>query len=475
MEIILNDLSEEEKELLRLYNSTEKNLINILAARYEQKQQTSEAAAVILFLQAKKEKSSEHMVFFAERLIELDSKNSDILILIGKIFTGHTLHSQESLARKALELVLLHNPESHEALSLLSNVYSHSDMLKELELRVKLLKMNIENEFNSERIMKIAEETDRIEYIIQLLSFDSGQDITRPLIESLQGLKKARVKGALQTNRLPSATDLDATLRETIKKFILSNEMYDKAKKIGKADKILTGGSCFARNLGYFLNESGYHTHRFPLAEELNSTFANRLMLEWLLDKPTASKNTQILEQLFLNANLSKSVIKSQFENADHFIFTLGTTQCFFDKNDQFRISAPGTNGFKSTLKTCVPQLTDVSANEEEINKQIEMLRILSPNATICFTLSPVPLNASFVGYDAITGDCISKSTLRIAIQNVIQRHQNRNVTYFPSFEIVRWLAPMYEQAFGKDDGSMSHVNDNLIKDIVHSFIDNNT
>ena len=153
----------------------------------------------------------------------------------------------------------------------------------------------------------------------------------------------------------------------------------------------------------------------------------------------------------------------------------MGTTQCFFDKHDHFRISAPGADGFKRTLKTCVPRLTDVPANEKAINEQIEMLRTLNPNASICFTLSPVPLNVSFVGYDAITGDCISKSTLRIAIQNVIQRQQNKNVSYFPSFEIVRWLAPMYEQPFGKDDGSMAHVNDSLIEDIVHSFIDHNT
>jgi hypothetical protein len=45
------------------------------------------------------------------------------------------------------------------------------------------------------------------------------------------------------------------------------------------------------------------------------------------------------------------------------------------------------------------------------------------------------------------------------------------DVFYWPSFEIVRWLAPHVSPAYGADDGLSRHVNRALVDLIVKLFL----
>jgi hypothetical protein len=331
------------------------------------------------------------------------------------------------------------------------------------------LTYNVEFEENCQKILRIVNDCDALDHATDVANALPDFERRVMLLEKLG--KKEKNSHIFKSNRLPSPVEMKISINEAIAKFILSNDVHKSDVNITKTDKIVTAGSCFARNLGYYLRKAGYDIARFPLAEELNSTFANKLMLRWLCEETIDEHNTETLEQLFLNAKLSKLKIKNYFEQADHFVFTLGTTQCFFDDDNQYKISPPGVGNFRTFLKSYTPRMTSASENEAEISAQIGMIRSLNPNASICFTLSPVPLNVSFCGGDAITRDCISKSTLRIAIENVLQNRDCQGVRYFPSFEIVRWLAPMYMKPIGQDDGSMSHVTDQLVENIVQSFV----
>ena len=71
----------------------------------------------------------------------------------------------------------------------------------------------------------------------------------------------------------------------------------------------------------------------------------------------------------------------------------------------------------------------------------------------------------------AVEVDCISKSTLRVAVANVM-RDKIEGVFYWPSFEIVRWLAPHIAPAYGVDDGLLRHVNTGLIDLITDLFVE---
>ena len=98
--------------------------------------------------------------------------------------------------------------------------------------------------------------------------------------------------------------------------------------------------------------------------------------------------------------------------------------------------------------------------------------------APLVVTLSPVPLDST-IGLtgtplrSAIEVDCVSKSRLRSAFDEICLRHgSDPSLYYFPSFEIVRWIAPMLPIAnFGYDDAASRHVSSPVLDAICGAFI----
>src|SRR4030095_15183101 len=94
-------------------------------------------------------------------------------------------------------------------------------------------------------------------------------------------------------------------------------------------------------------------------------------------------------------------------------------------------------------------------------------------------TLSPVPLDSAIgikktMPYGAIELDCISKSTLRAALHEVVSQvaATDRKLHYFPSYEIVRWIGPMLaEPTFGAEDASSRHVSSHVLDGVYAYFI----
>jgi hypothetical protein len=85
-------------------------------------------------------------------------------------------------------------------------------------------------------------------------------------------------------------------------------------------------------------------------------------------------------------------------------------------------------------------------------------------------TLSPIPLSASFSASGVVYDDLLSKATLRLAIQEVLLAGIER-VHYWPSFEVVKWLAPHADwAAFGADDRISRHPSRWLVDLIVDAF-----
>jgi hypothetical protein len=66
--------------------------------------------------------------------------------------------------------------------------------------------------------------------------------------------------------------------------------------------------------------------------------------------------------------------------------------------------------------------------------------------------------------------DCISKSTIRIGIEAAMTQRPER-VFYWPSFEMVRWLAPHRGGAFGIDGADNRHISPAMIDEIMSLFL----
>ena len=80
-------------------------------------------------------------------------------------------------------------------------------------------------------------------------------------------------------------------------------------------------------------------------------------------------------------------------------------------------------------------------------------------------TVSPVPMQTTFQSCDIIIANELSKSTLRSAAGFFCSGIQN--VTYYPSYEMVRFTKP--ELAWRPD---RVHVNKSMVQHIVRNFID---
>jgi len=96
----------------------------------------------------------------------------------------------------------------------------------------------------------------------------------------------------------------------------------------------------------------------------------------------------------------------------------------------------------------------------------------VNATAPIVLTLSPVPLKATFRGISCVTADCVSKSTLRVAIDSVLG-HSLEGVYYWPSFEIVKWLGPHVPwPAYGSAEKDSRHVAQYLVAHIIDAFVE---
>src|SRR5690606_38264140 len=131
----------------------------------------------------------------------------------------------------------------------------------------------------------------------------------------------------------------------------------------------------------------------------------------------------------------------------------LGLAVALFDKGGKL-----ATEGAEGSFKA-------ISAQEaqKDIYRAVAARRKINPRITVCLTLSPVPLNRSFWSSSPVVADCVSKSTLRVAIDQFVAANPKNNF-YWPAFEIVRWLGAHRPGHYAADDGLQRHVS----KDVVH-------
>jgi hypothetical protein len=101
--------------------------------------------------------------------------------------------------------------------------------------------------------------------------------------------------------------------------------------------------------------------------------------------------------------------------------------------------------------------------------KNLELIynrvRKYRPEASLIFTLSPVPLVATFRPVSCITANSVSKAILRVAVDEFMREHEDKNLYYFPSYEIVR---DFYREDAFKDD--LRHVRPEVVQTIMKTF-----
>jgi hypothetical protein len=97
------------------------------------------------------------------------------------------------------------------------------------------------------------------------------------------------------------------------------------------------------------------------------------------------------------------------------------------------------------------------------LTEALQTLSARAPKLKVVLTVSPVPLQTTFGTGDAVMANAVSKGTLRLVAQRIVDRMPG--VDYFPSYEMVTSGGPA---VFGPDN---VHVRDEIVQLVTEHMI----
>jgi len=254
---------------------------------------------------------------------------------------------------------------------------------------------------------------------------------------------------------------------------------------INKDTKITAFGSCFASNISKSLNDDGYtvlsnysdsikdlqkkNSYIINFNAEMNTSFAVLQQFQWAFENKKFSKNLWLDEngEFVGYADDIRKETRDIFYNTDVFVITFGLSEVWFNKiTDEVLWRAVPKRHYNSKIHGF--RVSTCSENIENIDKIYSIIKKNRPDAKIIFTLSPIPLKATFRPVSCVTANCVSKSILRSAIDEIYRRYElDDNLYYWPSYEIIKEL---FTNPFRDTDNR--HPEDQYI-DIIMSLFKN--
>jgi len=144
-------------------------------------------------------------------------------------------------------------------------------------------------------------------------------------------------------------------------------------------------------------------------------------------------------------------------------IITLGLVEAGYDSEDEVYLNeAPPHKLIKSTGDRFEFHQLGVSESASMISQLLEAL-LVNRERNVILTVSPVPLQVTFAGGDALIRNSYSKSVLRVVAEMMSQKFGA--VDYYPSFEIIVTAGL---RSFGEDN---VHVRPKVVSDVVNHMV----
>jgi hypothetical protein len=301
-------------------------------------------------------------------------------------------------------------------------------------------------------------------------------------------------------------------LRGTNISWVSSNMKSDLS--IDKDAKIISLGSCFAREIKFWLIDNGFNyllgeqnkkpwssmsifkgdqgrlpTEHASIAWErvyntfsfkhiVDYTFNDSMIKDRLIDVDISGKKyvSDIIRSRIIYPDRKAaeadvldhiSESKKMFEEADLVIFTLGLTEIWQSEKTGIVAAA---NPFKhySLPEDFKFRVSRYQENLDNLKSSYEVLKKHNKSLKFLVTVSPVHLLATYRDdLDVISASCNSKSTLR-AVADEFKAVDG--VSYFPSYEIAS-LASALDGVNAFPDGH--HVDRSVVDKIMSVFNDN--
>jgi len=245
----------------------------------------------------------------------------------------------------------------------------------------------------------------------------------------------------------------DAVLRHVIGAWAPS------APLIGPDTRVCAFGSCFAAHISSWLAERNFsvltkkggeaeNTYVVRFGEGLVNSYSLRQQFEWAFENKREEEalwHGYKAEQFGYDEEIRLRTL-DLFQRADIFILTLGLSEVWYDTvtGGVFWRAVPQKKFDPSRHKF---RVTTVAENKANLHKIYDLIRRYRPDAKIIFTMSPIPLVATFRPVPCITANSASKAILRAALDEFLRELTDDGVAYYwPSYEIVldvfyrRWI-----------------------------------
>jgi hypothetical protein len=236
--------------------------------------------------------------------------------------------------------------------------------------------------------------------------------------------------------------EFDGDIAEVMRAAVLPGSLPSEPLLVPE-DEVITVGSCFARELRDHLLQSGVGSRSIWIPDGLNNSFAILDFVSWGITGSATGRGyrygrdgAEIKE--WKPPAISREECVAAFRTAGAFVFTLGLAEVWED-GETGAVFWQGVPESIFDPNRHVFRLSTVTENEENILEVVRLIRTVNADAPIVFTLSPIPLRATFRDVSCVVADCVSKSVLRVAIDLVMSRRLS-GVYYWPSYEVVRWL-----------------------------------
>lgn len=235
---------------------------------------------------------------------------------------------------------------------------------------------------------------------------------------------------------------------EAARKYVLQGWVPEQPA-IRPDTQITAFGSCFAANISNWLSkrkfrvlnkdEKARNAYVVACGEGMVNSFVIRQQFEWAWENKTfdgALWHGYKAEEYGYDPEVQAET-KRIFDETDFFILTFGLSEIWYDE--------PTGNVFWRTIPKDAYdparhkfRVSTVEENRDNLRAIYRLIRKHRPEAKILFTLSPIPLIATFRDVSCLTANSVSKAVLRVAIDEVVREYRHEGaLSYWPSYELV--------------------------------------
>ena len=228
---------------------------------------------------------------------------------------------------------------------------------------------------------------------------------------------------------------------------------------IDRDSTIVAFGSCFANHISRYLNNLGFDVatkrdnkaYVSAMGDGIVNVFAILQQFEWAWTNkvPEVELWHGYKAEEFGYDESVRLKTRDLFDEADVFIITLGLSEVWYDEptGEIFWRAVPFDKFDPTRHKFRVASSAETLATLRAIYALIRRHR---PQAAIIFTVSPIPLSATFRPVSCVSANTVSKAILRAAIDELHREYHPTDplLFYYPAYEVV---TQCFDFAFADD------------------------